>query len=93
MLLTGADQLSSDELPPKLAASDWNPAKNTRDRAYLMPVITPCRPRLCATHGVTRSTRRRGWKGPPALFDDSTPSASLDDLKAQGRSYASRSAT
>ena len=48
VLLTGADQLSTDELPHKLAAADWNPGRNARDRAYLMPVITPCRPRLCA---------------------------------------------
>ena len=59
VLLTGAEglKLSSDEqLPAKLAAADWNPARNARDRAYLMPVITPCRPRLCSTHSITRST-------------------------------------
>ena len=31
----------------------WNAA---RDRGYLMPVITPCRPRLCTTHTVMKST-------------------------------------
>ena len=41
------------DVPAHLAASDWNAA---RDRGYLMPVITPCRPRLCTTHTVMKST-------------------------------------
>uniref|UniRef100_A0A7S0J6F5 polynucleotide adenylyltransferase n=1 Tax=Calcidiscus leptoporus TaxID=127549 RepID=A0A7S0J6F5_9EUKA len=42
------------ELPAYLAAADWS-SNNKRDRAYLMPVITPCRPRLCASHSVCRT--------------------------------------
>ena len=42
----------TDELPAHLAVADWTP----RDRHYLMPLITPCRPRICATHSVCHST-------------------------------------
>ena len=38
--------------PAHLRIADWSP----RDKGYLLPVITPCRPRLCATHSMTRST-------------------------------------
>ena len=43
------------ELPAHSAALDWNP-QSARDRNYVMIVITPCRPRICATHAVCKST-------------------------------------
>jgi poly(A) polymerase len=55
VLLAKEEERIAEPLPPHLAALDWNPTSK-RDRAYLMPVITPCRPRLCATHTVCRST-------------------------------------
>ena len=42
-----------EQMPSHLSAvlSEWR-----KGDTYLMPVITPCRPRLCATHSTTRST-------------------------------------
>ena len=50
----GALAADDEALPPHLASSlsQWS----ARDRGSLMPVITPCRPRLNATHSTTRST-------------------------------------
>ena len=50
------------DVPAHLASLDWNAA---RDRSYLMPVITPCRPRLCTT-GCHKLYRRLdgGTAGP-----------------------------
>ena len=49
-----ASQPSSSEepLPPGLSASmpEWH-----RDDKYLLPVITPCRPKTCTTHTISRS--------------------------------------
>ena len=55
-LLTPLASVAGDvELPAHSAALDWNP-QSARDRNYVMPVITPCRPRICATHAVCKST-------------------------------------
>lgn len=51
----GALSSGNVELPSHIAALDWNP-QNARDRTYVMQVITPCRPRICATHSVCKST-------------------------------------
>lgn len=49
----GDADADAEEAPPThLKIADWS----RRDRGYLMPVITPCRPRLCSTHSVTKST-------------------------------------
>ena len=42
----------ADEPPSHLPLVDWN----ARERGYLMPVITPCRPRICSTHHVSKAT-------------------------------------
>lgn len=55
VLLHASDAHGVTELPANIAPLDWNP-QSARDRSYAMLVITPCRPRLCATHSVCRST-------------------------------------
>lgn len=54
VLIQGSASAAS-ELPLKLNALDWTPAQS-RERGHVMAVITPCWPRLCATHSVTKST-------------------------------------
>ncbi|KAL1510591.1 hypothetical protein AB1Y20_006892 [Prymnesium parvum] len=55
VLLHPSDPTGDAELPSHFAALDWNP-QNARDRQYVMQVITPCRPRICSTHAVCKST-------------------------------------
>ena len=43
-----------DELPAPLAALDWRHYPG--DKKYLMPVITPCKPRMCTTHTTSHAT-------------------------------------
>ena len=77
---SAASTASAEEppLPPHLAGgmSEWTP----RDRGSLMPIITPCKPRLNSTHTISRSTL--------ALLKDEIKRASA--LAAQARSAAGR---
>jgi len=50
VLLTSVGEFQSD-VPQHLLGTDWNSSDK-----YIMPVITPCRPRICCTHAVTRTT-------------------------------------
>jgi len=41
-----------------LGTQVWNPRANPRDRAHLLPIITPAYPAMNSTHNVSASTKR-----------------------------------